>query len=201
MQKLTQQEHKIYSEYILEELTNAFSLFGSVSITDLRDLIHITYEISDITNLIFPQMEISESFMDLETLNKVIVHNQPNDLLERFTIEQTEAPSVFYVSRARGQTITPYDSIYINEEYFKSIIINSPIEMIQTSILTNGKKTIYQFMGKEYELPFDYSRCNETEIEECRDNIKDKLQQELSKIKPIDNTKMTELVNQHYNTR
>ena len=198
MKQLTQKEHQIYSEYILKELTNAFSLFGYVSVTNLRDLIHITYEISDITNLIFPQIEISESFMDLMTLNKVIVNKQPNELLDTFTIEQIEVPSIFYVSRGRAQTLTPYDTIHINEEYAKSIIINSPIEMIQKSILTNGKNTTYQFMGQEYELPFDYSRCNEIEIDECRDNIKDKLQQALSKIKPIDITKMTELVNKHY---
>ena len=57
--KLTSQELYIYKDYILQEISQAFSEYGQVETKDLESLLDVDVEISDVTELIYPLIKFN----------------------------------------------------------------------------------------------------------------------------------------------
>lgn len=76
MRQLTQKEHQIYSDYIITELISQFQKYGKVTLDDLRQLININYEISEITDNIYPILEFSSDYNAIKNITKFNLKNQ-----------------------------------------------------------------------------------------------------------------------------
>lgn len=80
MRQLTQKEHQIYSDYIITELISQFQKYGKVTLDDLRQLININYEISEITDNIYPILEFSSDYNAIKNITKFNMNTYPNNL-------------------------------------------------------------------------------------------------------------------------
>lgn len=214
MRKLTQQEHKIYSDYITKELLKEFEQYGKIKIDDLQQLIHINYEISEITDNIYPILEFSSDYNNIKNITKFNMNTHPNNLLDEYQIQTIEVPSVYLCTARFTGRITPYmmsgKDIYDNYLIPHGLTQYFEIEYIPKTILTNGKKKYFNFIKSstnnhrisenttDYELPINYISEKSNSIIELRDDITNKLEQSLAMIKPIDTNHLQEIINAHY---
>ena len=84
MKQLSSQEFQIYKRHVLEQIANAYNKIGTLDIECLDKVVGLEYEISDVTNLIYPKIKFYDTFEELQTLSKIEQHNKPNDLLEKY---------------------------------------------------------------------------------------------------------------------
>ena len=215
MRQLTQQEHHIYSGHIMTELRRAFEQYGTIKLDDLKQLISINYEISEITDNIYPILEFSHDYKDINNINKFNMNTYPNNLLDEYQIETIEVPSVHLNTGHFTGRITPYmtNGEYIYENYLKPYGLTQcfNVEYIPKTILTNGDQKDFNFIKQSigdirrdpndttiYTLPIDYSSEQEELITEIQNDITNKIQQSLDKIKPIDIYQLREIIDSHY---
>ena len=57
MKQISSKEFQIYKRYVFEQIANAFNKIGSLDIEYLDKVIGLEYEISDVTNLIYPKVK------------------------------------------------------------------------------------------------------------------------------------------------
>lgn len=95
MKQITSKEFQIYKRYVFEQIANAFNKIGSLDIEYLNTVTNLEYEISDITNLIYPRIKFYDTFEELQTLSKIELHNKPNDLLEKYKLQALEVPTLY----------------------------------------------------------------------------------------------------------
>jgi len=180
MRKLTQQEHKIYSDYITTELLKEFEQYGKITIDDFQQLIYINYEISEITDNIYPILEFSSDYNNIKNITKFNMNTHPNNLLDEYQIKTIDIPSVYlYTGRFTGR-ITPYmmsgKDIYDHYLLPYGLTQCFEIEYIPKTILTNGKTKYFNFIisstnnhrisdnTTDYELPINYLKIILTNV-------------------------------------
>ena len=138
MKQLSSQEFKIYKRHVLEQIENDFNKIGTLDIEYLDKVIGLEYEISDVTNLIYPKIKFYDTFEELQTLSKIELHNKPNDLLEKYRLQILEIPVFSIYDRRSQRDITPYNEIENIQSYIDKYIINFYTD--EKTILTDGKK-------------------------------------------------------------
>lgn len=99
MKQISSKEFQIYKRYVFEQIANAFNKIGSLDIEYLDKVIGLEYEISDVTNLIYPKIKFYDTFETLQTLSKIDLHNKPNDLLEKYKLKALEVPTLCTYNR------------------------------------------------------------------------------------------------------
>lgn len=209
MQQLTTKEIKIYENYIFEQIAEKFKDFGTIDIEYLKIVTDFKYEISDVTNLIYPTIEFRKSFEKLKTLSKIELNDKPNDLFDKYKIKTVQIP-VFYIFGKIETCLTPYDksnqSVKEVIEYVDNLKpLAFPIQFKQEDfiILTNGDQKEFEFIDenendKKYLLPINYEKNKSFELYQQYRDIKEQIRNIVEKIKPIDNEKLYELVINHY---
>lgn len=209
MQQLTTKENEIYKDYIFEQIAEKFKDFGTIDIEYLKIVTNLKYEISDVTNLIYPNIEFRDSFEKLKTLSKIELNDKPNDLFDNYEIKTIQIP-VFYTFGKRKTLFTPYEK---SNQSAKEVIeyldnlkpLTFPIQFKQEDfiILTNGDKKEFEFIDKNkniknYLLPINYEKNKSLELYQQYRDIKEQIRDIVENIKPIDNEKLYELVINHY---
>lgn len=209
MQQLTTKEIKIYENYIFKQIAEKFKNFGTIDIEYLKIVTDFKYEISDITNLIYPTIEFRKSFEKLKTLSTIELNDKPNDLFDKYKIKTVQIP-VFYIFGKIETCLTPYDksnqSVKEVIEYVDNLKpIAFPIQFKQEDfiILTNSDQKEFEFIDenendKKYLLPINYEKNKSLELYQQYRDIKEQIRNIVEKIKPIDNEKLYELVINHY---
>lgn len=209
MQQLTTKEIKIYENYIFKQIAEKFKNFGTIDIEYLKIVTDFKYEISDITNLIYPTIEFRKSFEKLKTLSTIELNDKPNDLFDKYKIKTVQIP-VFYIFGKIETCLTPYDksnqSVKEVIEYVDNLKpLAFPIQFKQEDfiILTNGDQKEFEFIDenendKKYLLPINYEKNKSLELYQQYRDIKEQIRNIVEKIKPIDNEKLYELVINHY---
>lgn len=217
MRQLTHKEHQIYSDYIMTELISQFQKYGNITLDDLRQLININYEISEITDNIYPILEFSSDYHAIKNITKFNMNAYPNNLLDEYQIQTINVPSVYlYTGNFTGR-LTPYQvtgkDIYDHYLVPYGLTQCFEIEYIPKTILTNGETKYFNFVKSpnsnhrqlydttDYELPIDYRSEKSDSISELRDDITNKIEQSLANIKPIDTYQLREIINAHYQKR
>ena len=201
MKQLTFQEFKIYKRYVFEQIANAFNKIGSLDIEYLNTVTNLEYEISDITNLIYPRIKFYDTFEELQTLSKIELHNKPNDLLEKYKLQALEVPTLYTYNRLGKRKITPYNEITNLQSYIEEPMINFQTDEI--IILTDSEEKEYEFVDKKknpktYLLPINYENKNGTKLYENYRQLKTELKNIVDKIEPIDGQKLYDLIINHY---
>lgn len=211
MQQLTTKEIKIYENYIFEQIAERFKDFGTIDIEYLKIVTDFKYEISYVTNLIYPTIEFRKSFEKLKTLSKIELNDKPNNLFDKYKIKTVQIP-VFYIFGKIETCLTPYEksnqSIKEVMEYVDNLKpLTFPIQFKQEDfiILTNGDQKEFDFIDenendKKYLLPINYEKNKSLDLYQHYRDIKKKIRDIVEKIKPIDNEKLYELVINHYKT-
>lgn len=199
MKQLSSQEFKIYKQHVLEQIENAFNKIGTLDIEYLDNVIGLEYEISDVTNLIYPKIKFYDIFEELQTLSKIELHNKPTDLLEKYKLQVLEVPTLYIYNRL-GK-ITPYNEITNLQSYIKEPMIHFSTDKI--TILTDGEEKEYEFVDKKkksknYLLPINYENQNGTKLYEHYRQLKTELNNIVNKIEPIDGQKLYDLIINHY---
>lgn len=201
MQKLTSKETKIYKNYVFKQIAKQFKEIGSLDIDYLKNNTNIEYEVSDITNLIYPSIKFYNKFEELQTLYKIKLNHKPDDLLEKYKIKNIKVPTLTVYKKLDTKYITPYD-IYSNpKEYFDQYMTSfSEDEML---ILTNDNEKEFEFIDKQnntkmYMLPIDYQKKESYKIYDNVREIKNQINKIIDKIKPIDAEKLHDLIIEHY---
>ena len=215
MQQLTTKEIKIYENYIFEQIAERFKDFGTINIEYLKIVTNFKYEISYVTNLIYPTIEFRKSFEKLKTLSKIELNDKPNDLFDKYKIKTVQIP-VFYIFGKRETRFTPYEKsnqsvkevMDIKEviEYVDNLKpLAFPIQFKQEDfiILTNGDQKEFDFIDKnkndkKYLLPINYEKNKSLDLYQHYRDIKGKIRDIVEKIKPIDNQKLYDLIIEHY---
>ena len=151
MRQLTQKEHQIYSDYIITELISQFQKYGKVTLDDLRQLININYEISEITDNIYPILEFSSDYNAIKNITKFNMNTYPNNLLDEYQIQTINVPSVYlYTGNFTGR-VTPYqiEGKDIYDLYLLPYGLTQcfEIEYIPKTILTNGETKYFNFIN------------------------------------------------------
>ena len=202
MKQLSSKEFQIYKRHVLEQIANTFNKIGSLDIEYLNKVTNLEYEISDVTNLIYPKIKFYDTFETLQTLSKIDLHNKPNDLLEKYKLKALEVPTLYTYNRLGKRKITPYNEITNLQSYIKEL----PMINFQTDeiiILTDGEKKEYEFVDKKknpktYLLPINYENKNGTKLYENYRQLKTELKNIVDKIEPIDGQKLYDLIINHY---
>ena len=209
MQQLTTKEQKIYKNYIFKQIAEKFKDFGTIDIEYLKIVTDFKYEISDVTNLIYPTIEFRKSFEKLKTLSTIELNDKPNDLFDKYKIKTVQIP-VFYIFGKIETCLTPYDksnqSVKEVIEYVDNLKpLAFPIQFKQEDfiILTNGDQKEFEFIDenendKKYLLPINYEKNKSFELYQQYRDIKEQIRNIVEKIKPIDNEKLYELIINHY---
>ena len=201
MKQLSSQEFKIYKQHVLEQIENAFNKIGTLDIEYLDNVIGLEYEISDVTNLIYPKIKFYDIFEELQTLSKIELHNKPNDLLEKYKLQVLEVPTLYIYNRLEKRNITPYNEITNLQSDIKEPMIHFSTDKI--TILTDGEEKEYEFVDKKkksknYLLPINYENQNGTKLYEHYRQLKTELNNIVNKIEPIDGQKLYDLIINHY---
>lgn len=183
----------------------------------MRQLININYEISEITDNIYPILEFSSDYNAIKNITKFNMNTYPNNLLDEYQIQTINVPSVYlYTGNFTGR-LTPYqiEGKDIYDLYLLPYGLTQcfEIEYIPRTILTNGETKDFNFVKSsnsnhrllydttDYELPIDYRSEKSDSISELRDDITNKIEQSLALIKPIDTNQLREIINTHYQKR
>lgn len=201
MKQITSKEFQIYKRYVFEQIANAFNKIGSLDIEYLNTVTNLEYEISDITNLIYPRIKFYDTFEELQTLSKIELHNKPNDLLEKYKLQVLEVPTLYTYNRLGKRKITPYNEITNLQSYIEEPMIN--FQTAEITILTDGEEKEYEFVDKKknpktYLLPINYKNKNGTKLYENYRQLKTELKNIVDKIEPIDGQKLYDLIINHY---
>lgn len=147
MKQLSSQEFKIYKRNVLEQIENDFNKIGTLDIECLDKVVGLEYEISDVTNLIYPKIKFYDTFEELQTLSKIEQHNKPNDLLEKYKLQVLEVPTLYTYNRLGKRKITPYNEITNLQSYIEEPLIHFSTE--EMTILTDGEEKEYEFVDKK----------------------------------------------------
>ena len=201
MQQLTTKEIKIYKNYIFEQIAKKFKEIGLLDLDHLENLTNIEYEVSDVTNLIYPSIKFYKNFEELQTLSKIELNNKPDDLLEKYKIENVKVPTLHVYKKINHMDVTPYDIHISPQDYYNTY--TTDFSETEVLILTNNEEKEYQFIDKVnnlklYMLPIDYQKEKSLKIYKNISEIKNQIQNIVDTIKPIDAEKLQELVIQHY---
>lgn len=201
MKQLSSQEFKIYKRYVLEQIENDFNKIGTLDIEYLDKVIGLEYEISDVTNLIYPKIKFYDTFDELQTLSKIELHNKPNDLLEKYRLQILEIPVFSIYDRRSQRDFTPYNEIENIQSYIDKYIINFYTD--EKTILTDGKEKKYDFIDKNknlktYLLPMNYENKNGMKLYEHYRQLKTELKNIVDNIEPIDGQKLYDLIIKYY---
>lgn len=201
MKQLSSQEFQIYKRHVLEQIANAYNKIGTLDIEYLDKVVGLEYEISDVTNLIYPKIKFYDTFEELQTLSKIEQHNKPNDLLEKYKLQVLEVPTLYTYNRLGKRKITPYNEITNLQSYIEEPLIHFSTE--EMTILTDGEEKEYEFVDKKknpktYLLPINYENKNGTKLYENYRQLKTELKNIVDKIKPIDGQKLYDLIINYY---
>ena len=201
MQQITTKEIKIYKNYIFEQIAKKFKEIGSLDLDYLKNLTNIEYEVSDITNLIYPSIKFYNKFEELQTLSKIELNHKPDDLLKKYKIENVKVPTLTVYKKLDIKNITPYDIHSDPKEYFDQYITSFSEDEIL--ILTNNQEKEFEFIDKQnnnkiYMLPIDYQKKESYKIYNNVREIKNQINKIVDKIKPIDAEKLHDLIIEHY---
>lgn len=101
MQQLTTKEIKIYKNYIFEQIADKFKDFGTIDIEYLKIVTDLKYEISDVTNLIYPTIEFRKSFEKLKTLSTIELNDRPNNLFDDYEIKTIQIPTCYILGKKK----------------------------------------------------------------------------------------------------
>ena len=202
--KLTSQELYIYKDYILQEISQAFSEYGQVEPKDLESLLDVDVEISDVTELIYPLIKFNiDAYTSYKSLDKFNLIDKPNNLFDNYELITVSIPVRRLITPQAEYYITPYspkDQLkFVNDKKFKSGLPFFKTQNQDEIILTNGDKETIDFVGEEYSLTIDYKNQNEKELIQYRNKINELLLEIFKKIKPISADKLVTLVKKHYN--
>ena len=201
MQQLTTKETKIYKNYVFEQIAEKFKEIGSLDIDYLKDLTNIEYEVSDVTNLIYPSIKFYNKFEELQTLSKIELNYKPDDLLKKYKIENVKVPTLHVYKKLNHMDVTPYD-IHISPQDCYNTYTTSFSET-EVLILTNNEEKEYLFIDKVnnlrlYKLPIDYQKEKSLKIYNNVRKIKNQINKIVDTIKPIDAEKLYDLIIEHY---
>lgn len=209
MQQLTTKEIKIYKNYIFQQIAEKFKEIGSLDIDCLKNLTNIEYEVSDVTNLIYPSIKFKDSFEKLETLSKIELNDKPNNLFDEYKIETIKIPT-FSIYSKNKVVLNPYDHITDFPDYIQKCLDNIKPYMYRLdfkyddfTILTNGEQKEFEFIdedrnSKKYLLPIDYKTNRSTKLYEHYRDTKNQIRNIVDTIKPIDTEKLHNLIIEHY---
>lgn len=202
--KLTSQELYIYKNYILQEISEAFTKYGYVKPKDLEPLLDVNAEVSEITELIYATIKFNiDAYTSYKSLDKFNLIDKPNNLFDNYELITVSVPVKRLVTPERTYQVTPYSSKdtlkLINDKIMKKQYPFFITEKHEEIILTNGDKETIDFVGQEYSLIIDYMKQNETELIQYRNKINELLLEIFKKIKPISNKKLIGLLNKYYN--
>lgn len=202
--KLTTQELHIYKDYILQEISQAFSEYGQIEPKYLESLLDVDVEISDVTELIYPLIQFNiDAYTSYKSLDKFNLIDKPNDLFDKYELITVSVPVKRLVTPENTYQVTPYspkDTLkLINDKRMKKQYPFFITQNHEETILTNGDKETIDFVDEEYSLIIDYMRQNETELIQYRTKINELLLDIFKKIKPISADKLITLVKKHYN--
>ena len=209
MQQLTTKEIKIYKNYIFQQIAEKFKEIGSLDIDCLKNLTNIEYEVSDVTNLIYPSIKFNDSFEKLETLSKIELNDKPNNLFDEYKIETIKIPT-FSIYSKNKVVLNPYDHITDFPDYIQKCLDNIKPYMYKLdfkyddfTILTNGEQKEFEFIdedrnSKKYLLPIDYKTNRSTKLYEHYRDTKNQIRNIVDTIKPIDTEKLHNLIIEHY---
>ena len=209
MQQLTTKEIKIYKNYIFEQIAKKFKEIGSLDLDYLKNLTNVEYEVSDVTNLIYPSIKFNDSFEKLETLSKIELNDKPNNLFDEYKIETIKIPT-FSIYSKNKVVLNPYDHITDFPDYIQKCLDNIKPYMYKLdfkyddfTILTNGEQKEFEFIdedrnSKKYLLPIDYKTNRSTKLYEHYRDTKNQIRNIVDTIKPIDTEKLHNLIIEHY---
>lgn len=212
MQQLTTKEQEIYKNYIFKQIAEKFKDFGTINIEYLKIVTDFKYEISDVTNLIYPTIEFRKSFEKLKTLSKIEINNKPNNLFDDYEIKTIQIPTCYILGK-KDNLFTPYQknnksaeeiTDYLND--LNPLAFHIKFNKEDFTVLTNGEKNEFdfitfidnKFIKMTYILPINYEKNKSLELYEHYRNIKEQIRNIVNNIKPIDNEKLYELVINHY---
>ena len=202
MKQLSSKELQIYKHHVFEQVAEAFDKIGSLDIEYLDKVTNLEYEISDVTNLIYPRIKFYDTFEELQTLSKIELHKKPNDLLREYKLQALEVPALYTYNRLGKRKITPYNEITNLQPYIEELpmIHFSNDDII---ILTDGAEKEYEFVDKTknpktYLLPINYENKNGTKLYENYRQLKTKLKNIVDNIEPIDGQKLYDLIIKYY---
>ena len=203
--KLTSQELYIYKNYILQEISEAFNQYGYIKPEDLESILDVNVEVSEITKLIYPIIKFNiDAYTSYKSLDKFNLIDKPNNLFDNYELITVSVPVKRLITPERTYQVTPYspkDTLKtINDKRMKKQYPCFITQNHEETILTNGDKETIDFVGQEYSLIIDYMKENETELIQYRNKISELLLEIFKKIKPIDNKKLSRLVNKYYNS-
>lgn len=201
MQQLTTKEIKIYKNYIFEQIAKKFKEIGSLDLNYLKNLTNIEYEISDLTNMIYPSIKFYNKFEKLQTLSKIELNHKPNDLFEKYKIKNVKVPTLHVYKKLEHKDVTPYDIHISPQDCYNTY--TTDFSETEVLILTNDEEKEYLFIDrvnnlKLYMLPIDYQHEKSLSIYKNISEIKNQIRNIVDTIKPIDAEKLQELVIQHY---
>lgn len=201
MQQLTTKEIKIYKNYVFEQIAKKFKEIGSLDINYLKNFTNIEYEVSDVTNLIYPSIKFYNKFEELQTLSKIELNHKPDDLLEKYKIENVKVPTLHVYKKLDHMNITPYDTHISPQDGYNTY--TTSFSETEVLILTNNEEKEYLFIDKVnnsrlYMLPIDYQKEKSLKIYNNVREIKNQINKIIDKIKPIDAEKLHDLVIEHY---
>lgn len=209
MQQLTTKEIKVYKNYIFEQIAKKFKEIGSLDLDYLKNLTNVEYEVSDVTNLIYPSIKFNDSFEKLETLSKIELNDKPNNLFDEYKIETIKIPT-FSIYSKNKVVLNPYDHITDFPDYIQKCLDNIKPYMYKLdfkyddfTILTNGEQKEFEFIdedrnSKKYLLPIDYKTNRSTKLYEHYRDTKNQIRNIVDTIKPIDTEKLHNLIIEHY---
>lgn len=201
MQQLTTKETKIYKNYVFEQIAEKFKEIGSLDIDYLKNLTNIEYEVSDVTNLIYPSIKFYNKFEELQTLFKIELNHNPDDLLEKYKIENVKVPTLHVYKKLDHMNVTPYDTHISPQDCYNTY--TTSFSETEVLILTNNEEKEYLFIDKVnnsrlYMLPIDYQKEKSLKIYNNVREIKNQINKIVDKIKPIDAEKLHDLIIKHY---
>lgn len=209
MSKLPSQELDIYKNYVLNEISKAFTKYGHVEPEYLKPLLDIDIEVSEVTELIYPKIKFTNDLLyAYNSLDKFNLIDKPNDLFDNYHLEEIEVPLKILSNSKDEFKVTPYSSeskiksfIKENEDKLKQgfkILYNT--YKTKELILTNGDEQTFNFIDEEYTLSIDYTKDKRIELDQYKKTIKELLLPIFKKVRPISSEKLALLVNKHYNS-
>lgn len=205
MSKLPSQELDIYKNYVLNEISKAFTKYGHVEPEYLKPLLDIDIEVSEVTELIYPKIKFTNDLLyAYNSLDKFNLIDKPNDLFDNYHLEEIEIPMQCLLGELKSINITPYSSQSEIESFNKRTENLSRRSRFSSrtkkTILTNGDEQKIHFIDDEITLPIDYTNDKKTELNQYKNKIKELLLTIFKKVKPISSEKLALLVNKHYNS-
>lgn len=170
----TIESHKL-TEYVKQQFVNKFNeQFGTIKDEQyVKDLLNVRYEVSSVTNSVYPIMAIDPNkFHNTRLLRSIELNKTLN--LGKFDIKRVSVPGVKAIRAIFNNiTITPYETNNV-DEFLKNepfTVADTEIIMVDRYILTNGTETSGIFKlndsdpGTSYNILHDFSHDSEVESE------------------------------------